>query len=172
VRLSLAVIAVGARADTVADSRIDALTAELAALKADNDHLHTLIPSQSHAMMDVAYNFTNLWFAGQKENWPLAQFYFNESRSHIKWMIRLFPVRKTKAGEVKLQEIFEPIDSSLFADIQKQITAQDRKHFIAAYRNALAGCNGCHTASDKAFLHVIVPSQPENRIIDFQPARQ
>jgi len=42
-----------------------------------------LVPSQSHAMQDVICHYTNLWFAGQKANWPLAQFYLNETRSHI-----------------------------------------------------------------------------------------
>ena len=34
-----------------------------------------LIPSQSHMMADVGDHFTNLWFAGRAENWPLADFY-------------------------------------------------------------------------------------------------
>ena len=29
--------------------------------------LRALVPSQSHAMKDVAFQFTNLWFAGRAE---------------------------------------------------------------------------------------------------------
>jgi len=152
------------------DSRLESMAADIAALKAENERLRTLIPGQSHAMVDVAYQFTNLWFAGQAENWPLAQFYFNETRSRIKWTIRLSPTRKTKAGgEIKLQEIFDPVDASLFSEIQKQITAQDRKQFGAAYQAALVGCNGCHIASEKPYLNIVVPIQPENRIVEFKP---
>ena len=34
------------------------------------------LPSQSHTMQDVSYHFGNLWFAGQHENWDLAEFYW------------------------------------------------------------------------------------------------
>jgi hypothetical protein len=151
------------------DDKPNTTADEIAALKAENERLKGLVPSQSHAMMDVAYHFTNLWFAGAHENWPLAQFYFNETRSHIRWAIRIVPVRKTGAGEVRLEEIFTPFDSSMLAQIQKTITAKDGKGFKVAYQGALGGCNGCHAASDKPFLHVKIPDQPEARIIDFDP---
>src|SRR3954447_5915733 len=61
---------------------------------ADVERLKTLVPSQSHAMMDVAFHWTNLWFAGQQGNWPLARFYFDEARQHIQWTIRIRPIRK------------------------------------------------------------------------------
>jgi cytochrome c553 len=148
-----------------------AVADEIAALKAENERLKSLVPSQSHAMMDVAYHFTNLWFAGEQRNWPLAQFYLNESRSHIRWAIRIAPVRRAAAGEVKLEEIFTAFDNTLLAEIQKQIAAKDRKAFAVAYQAALGGCNGCHAASDKPFLHVRIPDQQEVRIIDFKPAK-
>jgi hypothetical protein len=140
---------------------------DIAALKAQNERLRSLIPSQSHAMMDVAYHFTNLWFAGQQENWPLAQFYFNEARNHIQWAIRIVPVRRTSGGEVRLEEIFSAFDNTLLADVKKQIAAKNRAQFSAAYRKALDGCNACHTASEKPFLHVTVPDRPEVHIVDF-----
>ncbi len=145
------------------------LAEQIASLKASNDHLRTLIPSQSHAMMDVAYHFTNLWFAGQHQNWPLAQFYFNEARSHIAWAVRLVPVRRTSNGELHLQEMFEAFDKTLLADVKKQIADKNGKQFKVAYRAALAGCNGCHTAAEKPYLHIVVPDKPEVHIVDFSP---
>ncbi len=156
-------------AQGAADATASTTADEIAALKAENERLKTLVPSQSHAMMDVAYHFTNLWFAAGHENWPLAQFYFNETRSHIRWAIRIVPVRRAAAGEVKLEEVFSAFDTSLLGAIQKQIDAKDRKGFKLAYQAALGGCNGCHAVSDKPFLHVQVPDQPEARIVDFLP---
>lgn len=144
---------------------------EVAALKADNERLKSLVPSQSHAMMDVAYHFTNLWFAGEHANWPLAQFYFNETRSHIRWAIRIVPVRHTAAGDLKLEEIFAGFDGSLLSGIQKEITAKDRKGFRMAYQAAIGGCNACHAAAEKPFLHVQVPDQQEVHIMDFNPPK-
>ena len=45
----------------------------------------------------------------------------------------------------------------------------DPKGFKLAYVAALGGCNGCHAASDKPFLHVEIPDHQEVRMIDFRP---
>src|SRR6266496_572438 len=63
---------------------MESLPMEVAQLKA-------LVPSNSHIMMDVQFHWTNLWFAGRRKNWPLAQYFFNESRGHIQWLIRKSP---------------------------------------------------------------------------------
>jgi hypothetical protein len=159
-------------AQAVAPSDSASSTDELAAIKAENVKLRSLIPSQSHAMMDVSFHFTNLWFAGQEKNWPLAQFYLNETRNHIKWSIRLVPVRKSKNGEVKLIEKFEPFDNEKLGEIQKQIAAKDRKQFSIAYRDAMSGCNDCHAASDKPYLLVSVPHKATAEGIDFKPQKE
>ncbi len=133
------------------------------------NNLRALFPSQSHAMMDVSYHFTNLWFAGQHANWPLAQFYLNETRNHIKWAIRLVPVRKTSTGSLKLDDIFESFDASKLGAIQTEIAARNRKKFNSAYRDAMQGCNDCHEKADKPYLQVTVPPQPDAHGIAFEP---
>jgi len=77
--------------------------AEIAQLTADLEQLRGRLPSQSHAMMDVDYHFTNLWFAGQSKNWSLAQFYLDETRSHLRWAVRIIPVRRISGGEIDLR---------------------------------------------------------------------
>src|SRR5262245_42801752 len=72
-------------------ANLDALRSDVAKLKAN-------APSQSHTMSDVGYHWANLWFAGEKKNWPLAMFYFEEARNHIRWTIQLRPVRKGPDG--------------------------------------------------------------------------
>src|SRR6185369_13558026 len=79
------------------------------ALPAEVERLKAVVPDQSHAMADVGYHFANLWFAGNKKNWPLAKFYLDETRSHLKWAVRIIPVRKTKAGDVDLRGILEAV---------------------------------------------------------------
>ncbi len=135
---------------------------QIADLKAANDQLRTLIPSQSHAMMDVAYHFTNLWFAGQQANWPLAQFYFNEARSH---RLRAVPprsaMRKVSSGELHLQEMFDAFDKTLLADVKKRDRRQEREAVQGvAYRGALEGCNACHTAAETLSAHRRAGSSP------------
>src|SRR6266704_7027887 len=67
-----------------------------------------LLPDQSHAMVDVGYHFANLWFAGDKENWPLAKYYLQGTRSHLSWAVRLHPVRTISTGaEVDLKGLLQ-----------------------------------------------------------------
>jgi hypothetical protein len=75
-------------------------TGDLSALRTDVARLKVNAPSQSHTMSDVGYHWTNLWFAAEKKNWPLAMFYFEEARSHILWTIQLRPVRKGPDGNM------------------------------------------------------------------------
>ena len=44
---------------------------DLAALSAELERLKQVVPDQAHAMQDVDYHFTNLWFAGNQGNWDL-----------------------------------------------------------------------------------------------------
>ena len=92
-------------------------TNQIAALRAEIDQLKGKVPDQSHAMSDVGYHFANLWFAGEKKNWPLAKFYLDETRSHLNWAVRIIPVRKTRAGDLELKGILDAIDNTFLSEI-------------------------------------------------------
>jgi hypothetical protein len=143
---------------------------EIAALKKEIEVLKGKVPDQSHVMKDVAYHFTNLWFAAQKQNWPLAKFYCDETRAHLKWAVRVIPVRKITGGELDLRPMLDGIDQGFFAPLQKTIDAKSLEDFSKAYRQSLDGCYSCHVASEKPFLRLKVPDEPESRIMEFTPA--
>ncbi len=127
-------------------------------------------PDQSHAMVDVGYHFANLWFAADKENWPLAKYYLEETRSHLNWAVRIHPVRTTKAGgEVDLKGILQAIDNSFLSEIDGAITNKDTAKFKTAYRQTLEGCYACHKACEKSFLRPQIPSAPSVSILNFDP---
>src|SRR5258707_3777071 len=84
------------------------------------------LPDQSHAMADVGYHFANLWFAADQQNWPLADYYLGETRSHLRWAVRIHPVRKTRAGaEIDLKGILDAVDNSFLTEIGTAITNKD-----------------------------------------------
>lgn len=144
--------------------------AEIARLKAEVDRLKNVVPDQSHAMSDVGYHYANLWFAGQRKNWALAQFYLDETRSHLKWAVRIIPIRKDPAGrEVDLNAIREAVDGTFLADVHKAIGNKDVAAFTNAYRLTLEGCYSCHKASGKPYLRPQIPDEPGVGIINFDP---
>lgn len=141
-----------------------------AALEAEVNRLKGMVPDQSHAMKDVGYHFANLWFAGEKANWPLAEFYWSETRSHLRWAVRIIPVRKDPRGnEIRLQEILDPIEKGSLEEIHKAIAEKSTEKFEKAYRQMMESCYSCHLASGKPFLKLHIPAQPEAPIINFDP---
>jgi hypothetical protein len=143
-------------------------TADLAVLQAEVERLKKVVPDQAHAMSDVDYHFTNLWFAGKAENWPLADFYWKESLSHMKWAVRIIPVRKDSAGrEIKLEDILQSIEQSPYMKMGDVIKEQNKDKFEPTYRSLLEGCYSCHKASEKPYLRPHVPERPATHIINF-----
>jgi hypothetical protein len=128
------------------------------------------LSDQSHAMVDVGYHFANLWFAADKQNWPLAGYYLSETRQHLKWAVRMHPVRKTKAGaEVDLNGLLNAVDTGFLAQVGKTIENKDAAGFQTAYRQTLEGCYSCHQACEKPFLRPQVPISPSVSILSFDP---
>ncbi|HEX5105435.1 MAG TPA: hypothetical protein VFV87_16565 [Pirellulaceae bacterium] len=143
---------------------------DLAALAAEVERLKKIVPDQSHAMSDVDYHFSNLWFAGKAQNWPLADFYWKESLAHMKWAVRIIPVRKDNAGkEVKLEDILKSIENSPYMQMGEVIKQQDAAKFEPTYKYIVEGCYSCHKASDKPYLHPHIPERPASAMINFDP---
>jgi hypothetical protein len=151
----------------------DAKPVDVAALKADVEKLKGMINDQSHVMADVAYHYSNLWFAGRQENWPLAQFYADEVRSHLRWAVRVIPVRKDPKGvEIKLADILGPIETGNLEDLRKSIGAKDKVKFEDSYRAMMDSCYACHMAIGKPYLRLQVPEHPEAPIVNMVPAKE
>jgi hypothetical protein len=145
---------------------LESIAEELEAIKGK-------LPDQAHAMQDVGYHFTNLWFSGQTGHWELANFYWLETRSHLRWAVRIIPKRKDNAGmEVDLEAILTALENGPLKDLEGAIVAKDRAAFEKHYRASLEACYACHKASDKPFLRLQVPTSPETLIINFDPSAQ
>jgi hypothetical protein len=143
---------------------------DLATLNEDVAKLKNMTPNLSHVMADVAFQYSNLWFAGQKKNWPLAMFYFNETRGRIRWMLRINPTPKTPDGEVvNLQGIFDGIDTSSLAMLKKAIEDKNGDEFTSTYKLMLDACYSCHKSAGRPYLRPVVPTVPPQSIISYSP---
>jgi len=143
---------------------------DLAALAAELETIRGKLPDQSHAMQDVSYHFSNLWFAGQQNHWDLANFYWAETGAHLRWAVRIIPQRKDAAGrEIDLDAILKSIENTQLKQLGATIVAKDRGEFERAYRLTLEGCYACHKAAGKPFLRPQIPTRPESSMINFDP---
>jgi len=135
-------------------------------LAADVAHLKNVLPTQSHTMQDVGYHWSSLWFAAEKKNWDLAEYYFSEARQAIRWTVLIRPVRQLPGGgTVNIKGVFDAVDPSAFAAVQLAIEDKDSAAFTTAYKQALEACYTCHTASGKPYLRPVVPTAPPSTLI-------
>ena len=142
---------------------MESLPMEVAQLKA-------LVPSNSHIMMDVQFHWTNLWFAGRKKNWPLAQYFFNESRGHIQWLIRKSPIIRGQDGkDVDISGIFDGVDTSSLAAVKTAIEKQDSVQFAASYKTMLERCYACHKSIGRPYIRPMIPQTQVMPILNFDP---
>jgi hypothetical protein len=139
-------------------------------LRAEIKKLQEIVPDQAAVMTHVGYHWSNLWFALEQENWPLADFYLSETRNNIKWAVRTKPFRKSSAGlVVDLGAIAEALDNTQLKQLREAIAAKDRKRSVKLYDEAMVGCYACHKASEKLYLIPQRPSAPEVRVLNFDP---
>lgn len=130
--------------------------------------LEELIPDQAHIMADVGDHFANLWFAGRAENWPLADFYLGETKSHLRWAVRRIPIRKDNRGlDINLGNILQAFENSELTQLKTTIDRKDKTAFEKVYRESLTMCYACHKAADKPYLRPQVPDEPASRIMNF-----
>jgi hypothetical protein len=138
---------------------------------ADLARLKDLVPPVSHPMVDVAYNASNLWFAGQKKNWPLANYFWGETRNRLRWEVRLNPAPKTATGEiVDMKGTTDGIENGSLAELKKSIDNKDVTAFEAAYKHMLEDCYSCHKNINRPYLRPMIPTAPPQTIINFDPA--
>jgi hypothetical protein len=143
---------------------------DLNALNDDVTRLKNITPNLSHVMADVAFQYSNLWFAGQNKNWPLATFYFNETRGRIKWMLRINPMPKTPNGEVvNAQGIYDAIDADAMAKLKQAIDDKNSANFATTYKAMLEGCYSCHKSAGRPYLRPMIPTTPPQSIINYHP---
>ena len=160
---------VHAQAPAAAQSDTQNATMDDAALTAAVTQLRNSAPNQSHVMADVAFMFSNVWFAAQKKNWPLAAYYLNETEGRLRWMVRINPMPRGPNGVVDVQAIFGPIDANVLPMVRQAIQSKDTTQFTSAYKQMLSSCYACHVSTGRPFLRPTIPVNPPQSIINYDP---
>ena len=163
--LALGAAFFGAAAEGPAPTALEKLQQTLAELRGQ-------VPGQSHTMIDVAQHFNGLWFAVRAKNWPLAGFYLDETKSHLRWSIRVKPVRKLANGTpLNLGEMLAGVEQGALKLLDDSIARQDQARFVSAYKTMLASCYACHVAAEFPFLRLRLPDRPVDPLIEFDPTK-
>lgn len=124
----------------------------------------TYKPGFGEFMSGIQMHHAKLWFAGQNQNWALADFEINEIKESLE------DIRKynTDRPEVKSIGMIDPALDSVSMAIEKKDPVSFKNHFITLTNT----CNACHKTTEHAFNVVIIPSALPVVNQDFKPQAQ
>ncbi|HNP20270.1 MAG TPA: hypothetical protein PKL31_17650 [Fulvivirga sp.] len=117
-------------------------------------------PGFGDFMSTIQTHHAKLWFAGQNNNWDLADFEIHELLETVE------DIQKYQAGrkETRLLGMILPALDSVNTAIQQK----DSTQFIKSYMLLTNTCNNCHKIADFDFNVVKVPDQHSFSNQDFK----
>ena len=145
--------------------KISSLQSDLKKLESKNKYLQKNVISDKEekieekhyelalAMARMQTYMQKLHFAGQNENWKLAQFYTHELEETIEEVIEHKIVDEG-------QEISSLVETMAFPNIkklEKTIELKNKISFIEGYQLLLRSCNNCHVTSKHEFIKITTP---------------
>ena len=121
-------------------NRVDSLEQKLA---------DTYKPGFGEFMSGIQAHHAKLWFAGQNQNWKLADFEIHEILEAID-DIQKYETDRPETRQIKMIE--PAIDS-----MKQAIERKDQAHFKRSYTLLTNTCNSCHQAVNFEFNVVKIP---------------
>lgn len=121
----------------------------------------TYKPGLGEFMSGIQLHHAKLWFAGQNQNWPLADFEIHEIQEAIEDIQHYCNDREETKS---ITMINNPIDSLTYSIQKKDLT-----HFQSNYILLTNTCNNCHKATKHEFNIVTIPAGLPVANQDFKP---
>jgi hypothetical protein len=105
----------------------------------------------SRTMVEVGYRYSELYWAGQDENWEYADHQLEHILEALEDGIKRRPARADNTNEF--------IETHLH-EMEGLIIDGDQEAFLQGFKTLTAGCNACHSKEGESF---IVIREPEVR---------
>ncbi len=111
-------------------------------------------------MSNIQTHHAKLWFAGENQNWKLADFEINEIKENLEGIQKYCSERK----ETKSIGMINLAMDSLSNSILKKSKIKFRKNYI----NLTNSCNSCHQATNHEYNVIVVPKNSPFSNQDFK----
>jgi hypothetical protein len=126
-------------------------------------------PGLGEIMSATQMRHSKLWFAGQSENWALADYELDELEEGFAEAIEFHPQHKTCPQPLAVlvpQYSDVPVEA-----LRSAIAAQNKAAFVTAHDMLTQDCNACHAVADFAFNVVTRPTANPFTNQDFVPKK-
>jgi hypothetical protein len=135
----------------ILQTRIDSLEIKLS---------QTYKPGFGEFMGNIQIHHAKLWFAGENQNWKLADFEMNEIKENLEG-IQKYCSDRTETKSIGMINL--AMDS-----LSNSILKKNKKMFQRNYTNLTNSCNSCHQATNHEYNVIVVPKNPPFSNQDFQ----
>ena len=99
---------------------------------------------------------SKLWFAGQAQNWELADYELDELSEGFDDVLKYHPTHKE--SPVNPKDAIPRIVTVPLKDVRAAVEKKDAKAFEAAFTALTTACNDCHKAMNFGFNAVQIPT--------------
>ena len=134
----------------ILQTKIDSLESKIA---------ETYKPGFGEFMSNIQMHHAKLWFAGENQNWALADFEINEINENLEGIQKYCSERT----ETKSIGMINPAMDSL----RNAILKKDEKLFRKSYTNLTNSCNSCHQSTNHEYNVIVIPKNPPFSNQDF-----
>jgi hypothetical protein len=131
-------------------------------------------PQPSHApglvesMLTAQSHHAKLWFAGNAQNWELAEYQIDELEEGLEDTAKNVPDYKG----VPVGKMIESLIMAPIAEVESAVKSRDRARFTAAYDKLTAACNSCHEGANRGFIVIVRPAATAFPNQSFAPRRK
>lgn len=123
----------------------------------------TYKPGLGEFMSGIQTHHAKLWFAGQNQNWALADFEIHEIQEALEDIQKFCSDRP----EIKAIGMINPAIDSINNSIQQKNLTSFKSNFVLLTNT----CNNCHKATGHAFNVITVPTNLPVANQEFKPAQ-
>jgi len=120
--------------------------------------LHTM-------MVELATRHASVWFAGDAQNWELADYMVHELEEVAEQVGAAHPEYDGIPVATLMAEMTIPV----IEELEAAVIARDHGAFVAAYDRLTTSCNACHAASNRAAIVMQRPTAPPLTNLRYTP---
>jgi hypothetical protein len=128
------------------------------------------VPGLGEMMSLQQMRHVKLWFAGQADNWELADYEIDELGEGFDDIVKYHPTHKD--SPVAPRDAIPRMVTGPLGDLRKAVDAKNSAAFVQAYDSLTAACNNCHQATNFGFNAVQRPAANPFSNQVFAPARR
>lgn len=120
--------------------------------------LASIQPGLGAVMHEMAYRFTNIYWAANGGNWGLAQYQLKEL------------LEAQEVGEITRPQrapMLKANEQTYLVPLAQAIEKKDLSQFNLRFKAAENACMACHAALGFGFIRFKLPKQPKQEFLDF-----